>query len=256
MMHIKSPKEIELIRQSGDLAARTLVYIEQFLKPGISTQELNDLCHQFILKHGAIPAPLNYHGFPRSICTSRNEVVCHGIPNEKEKLKDGDIINIDVTTILNGMHGDVNKTFLIGNVPEAIKKLVKVTEQCLMESIKVVRPGARLGDIGACIQDIAHAQGYSVVRDFCGHGIGRNFHEEPQILHFGKKGSGAEMKEGMTFTIEPMINLGTHRCKVLSDGWTAVTLDGKCSAQFEHTIAVVAGGADILTLPLSAVEKI
>lgn len=237
------------MRQSGRLAAQTLDYIEPFVKPGVSTLELNDLCHQFIIARGAIPAPLNYQGYPKSICTSINEVVCHGIPSAKDVLKDGDIINVDVTTILNGYYGDVSKTFLVGQVSERKKKLVEVTYECLMKSIEVVKPGAQLGDIGAAIQEIAHRHQYSVVRDFCGHGIGTSFHEEPQVLHYGKKGTGLVLKAGMTFTIEPMINLGTHRCKVLADGWTAITVDRLDSAQFEHTLVVTPQGCDILTLP-------
>ena len=248
MITIKTKEEIELMRKSGRLAAETLNYLEKLLKPGMSTLEVNNICHDYILSHGAIPAPLNYKGFPKSVCTSINQVVCHGIPSDKLKLKDGDILNVDVTTILNGYYGDTNKTFLIGNVKPEIAKLVNVTRECLERAIAEVKPGARLGDIGAAIQEHAEKNGYSVVRDFCGHGIGRNFHEDPQILHFGKRGTGMVIKEGMTFTIEPMINLGTYKCRVLEDGWTAVTLDGKHSAQFEHTLAVTSDGVEILTL--------
>ena len=248
MITIKTKEQIELMRKSGRLAAETLDYLEKLLKPGMTTLEVNDLCHNFIIKHGAIPAPLNYKGFPKSVCTSINEVVCHGIPNSKEKIKDGDILNVDVTTILNGYYGDTNRTFLIGKVNPAVKKLVDVTKECLDLAIAVVKPGARLGDIGAVIQEHAEKNGYGVVRDFCGHGIGTSFHEDPQILHYGKRGTGMIIKEGMTFTIEPMINMGTYKCKVLPDGWTAVTLDGKHSAQFEHTIAVLSDRAEILTL--------
>jgi methionyl aminopeptidase len=245
---IKTKEEIELMRKSGRLAAETLNHLEKLLKPGMSTLEVNNICHDYILSHGAIPAPLNYKGFPKSVCTSINQVVCHGIPSDKVKIKEGDILNVDVTTILNGYYGDTNKTFLIGNVKPEIVKLVQVTKECLDYAIAEVKPGARLGDIGAAIQEHAEKNGYSVVRDFCGHGIGRNFHEDPQILHFGKRGTGMVIKEGMTFTIEPMINLGTYRCRVLDDGWTAVTLDGKHSAQFEHTLAVTKDGSEILTL--------
>lgn len=248
MITIKTPLEIDLMRKSGRLAAETLNYLEKLLKPGMSTLEINNLCHEYIIAHGAIPAPLNYKGFPKSVCTSINQVVCHGIPSDKDKIKDGDILNVDVTTILNGYFGDTNKTFLIGNVKPEIKKLVLITQECLTRAIAEVKPGARLGDIGAAIQEHAEKNGYSVVRDFCGHGIGKNFHEDPQILHFGKRGTGMVIKEGMTFTIEPMINLGTYKCKVLPDGWTAVTLDGKASAQFEHTLAVTKDGVEILTL--------
>lgn len=248
MISIKSSREIELMRATCKLASQTLEYIEPFVKPGVSTEELNTLCHEFILKNGAYPSPLNYHGFPKSVCTSLNEVICHGIPSKSDILKNGDILNIDVTTYLNKFHGDTNKTFLIGAVSDEVKKLVDVTYQCLREGIKVVRPGAHIGDIGAVIQEIAHSYGYSVVEDYCGHGIGREFHEAPQVVHVGVKGTGPEMKPGMTFTIEPMINLGTKEGKVLKDGWTVVTRDKKWSAQFEHTILVTPDGFEILTL--------
>ncbi|MDD0853513.1 type I methionyl aminopeptidase [Halobacteriovorax sp. GB3] len=248
MISIKSKREIELMRETSRLAASTLEYIEPFVKPGVTTEELNQLCHDYILKHGAYPSPLNYHGFPKSVCTSRNDVICHGIPNQKEVLQDGDILNIDVTTYLNKFHGDTNKTFLVGNVSDEVKKLVDVTYQCMREGINQVRPGAHIGDIGAIIQEIAHDQGYTVVEDYCGHGIGREFHEEPQVVHVGKRGTGPEIKPGMTFTIEPMINLGVKQSKVLKDGWTVLTRDGKWSAQFEHTILVTEDGHEILTL--------
>tara|TARA_R110002072_G_scaffold64203_2_gene159356 strand:+ start:199394 stop:200170 length:777 start_codon:yes stop_codon:yes gene_type:complete len=248
MISIKSSREIELMRQTCSLAKNTLGYIEQFIKPGVSTLELNDLCHEYILKHDAYPSPLNYHGFPKSVCTSLNEVICHGIPNKNDVLKDGDILNIDVTTYLNKFHGDTNKTFFVGNVSDETRKLVEVTYRCMREGINQVRPGAHIGDIGAIIQEIAHDNGYSVVEEYCGHGIGREFHEEPQVVHVGRKGTGAEIKPGMTFTIEPMINLGKRHCKLLSDGWTVVTKDKKFSAQFEHTILVTEAGHDILTL--------
>lgn len=248
MISIKSTREIELMRATSQLAAQTLEYIGPFVIAGISTEEINNLCHEFITKHGAYPSPLNYHGFPKSVCTSLNEVICHGIPSPKEILKEGDILNIDVTTYLNKFHGDTNKTFLIGNVAPEVKKLVDVTYQCMREAIKVVRPGGHIGDIGAVIQEIAHSHGYSVVEDYCGHGIGREFHEAPQVVHVGKRGTGAEMKPGMTFTIEPMINLGAKEGKVLKDGWTVVTRDKKWSAQFEHTILVTPDGHEILTL--------
>lgn len=248
MISIKSGREIELMRQTCSLAARTLEYIEPFVKPGVSTEELNKLCHDFIIQHDAYPSPLNYHGFPKSVCTSLNDVVCHGIPSKKDVLKDGDILNIDVTTYLNKFHGDTNKTFLVGNVSDEVKKLVDVTYTCMREGINQVRPGGHIGDIGAVIQQIARDHGYGVVEDYCGHGIGREFHEEPQVVHVGKRGTGPEMKPGMTFTIEPMINLGTKLSKVLKDGWTVLTKDGKWSAQFEHTILVTESGHEILTL--------
>lgn len=248
MISIKSAREIELMKATSKLAAQTLEYIAPFVVVGVSTEEINTLCHDFIIKHGAYPSPLNYHGFPKSVCTSLNEVICHGIPTKSEILKEGDILNIDVTTYLNKFHGDTNKTFLVGNVSPEVKKLVDVTYQCMREAIKVVRPGGHIGDIGAVIQEIAHAHGYSVVEDYCGHGIGREFHEAPQVVHVGKRGTGAEMKPGMTFTIEPMINLGVKEGKVLKDGWTVVTRDKKWSAQFEHTILVTPEGHEILTL--------
>ena len=248
MITIKSAREIELMKATGRLAAQTLEYIGPFVVPGVSTEELDKLCHDFIVKNGAYPSCLNYHGFPKSVCTSINEVICHGIPRKDEILKDGDILNIDVTTYLNKFHGDTNKTFLVGNVSDEVKKLVDVTYQCTREGIKTVRPGGRIGDIGAVIQEIAHSHGYSVVEDYCGHGIGREFHEAPQVVHVGKKGTGPEMKPGMTFTIEPMINLGKKEGRVLKDGWTVVTRDKKWSAQFEHTILVTPDGHEILTL--------
>ena len=248
MISIKSSREIELMRATCKLAKETMEYIAPFIKVGVSTEEINQLCHDFIVKNGAYPSPLNYHGFPKSICTSLNEVICHGIPSKNDILKDGDILNVDITTFLNKFHGDTNKTFLIGNVAPEIKKLVDVTYQCLMAGIQAVRPGGRIGDIGAAIMEIAHGNGYSIVEDYCGHGIGREFHEAPQVVHVGKKGTGPEMKPGMTFTIEPMINLGTKDCKVLKDGWTVITRDKKWSAQFEHTILVTETGFEILTL--------
>lgn len=248
MISIKSSREIELMRKTCSLAAQTLVYIGDFIKPGVSTEEINQICHDYIIKNGAYPSPLNYNGFPKSVCTSLNEVICHGIPSKKDVLKNGDILNVDITTYLNKFHGDTNKTFLVGDVPEPIVKLVEITYLCMREGIKQVRPGGRIGDIGAIIEEIAHDHGYSVVEEYCGHGIGREFHEEPQITHVGKRGTGAEMKPGMTFTIEPMINLGKRHCKLLNDGWTVITKDGKPSAQFEHTVLVTEAGYEILTL--------
>jgi methionyl aminopeptidase len=248
MISIKSSREIELMRQSCQLAAKTLTYLEGKLEIGMTTDDINDLCHEYITSHDAYPSPLNYHGFPKSLCTSLNHVICHGIPSQKDKLKDGDILNLDVTTYFKNFHGDTNKTFLIGNVAPELKKLVEVTYECMMAGIEVSKPGARLGDIGAIIEEIAHDNGFSVVHEYCGHGIGREFHEEPQVLHYGKKGTGIELKPGMTFTIEPMINLGQRYCKVLKDEWTVVTKDKKPSAQFEHTILITESGSEILTL--------
>ena len=250
MISIKSKREIKLMEETCKLARSVLEYIEPHVKAGVSTLELNDLCHEYIIDHNAYPSPLNYHGFPKSVCTSLNEVICHGIPNQKDVLKNGDILNIDVTNRLNKFHGDTNKTFLIGEVDPKVRALVEVTYKCMREGIKQIRPGGRIGDIGAVIQEMAHGYGYSVVEEYCGHGIGREFHEEPQVVHVGKKGTGPEMKPGMTFTVEPMINLGERQSRTLDDGWTAVTRDGLASAQFEHTILVTEEGLGhkILTL--------
>lgn len=236
------------MRKTCTLASEVLEFIEPHVKVGVSTLELNDLCHEYITSKGAYPSPLNYHGFPKSICTSLNDVICHGIPSKKDVLSEGDILNIDITTYLNKFHGDTNKTFLVGEVDSESKKLVDVTYQCMWEGIKQVRPGNHIGDIGAVIQEMAHGFGYSVVEEYCGHGIGREFHEEPQVVHVGKRGTGPEIKPGMTFTIEPMINLGKRHCRLLKDNWTVVTKDGKYSAQFEHTILVTEDGFDVLTL--------
>lgn len=250
MVILKTDAEIEIMREVGLLAAQTLEMISPHIKPGVTTAELNDLCHDFTIENGAIPAPLNYHGFPKSICTSINSVVCHGIPSKKQKLKDGDIINVDVTPILNGFHGDTSKTFFVGKVSDPARKLVETTKECLDLAISIVRPGARLGDIGAIIQEHAEKNGYSVVRDFVGHGIGRGFHEAPQVQHFGTKGRGIRLEKGMVFTIEPMINMGKPKTIVKSDGWTAVTADNSLSAQFEHTIAIKSSGETVILTAL------
>lgn len=245
---IKTPDDIAKMRIAGRLAAQVLEMIEEHVKVGVTTDELNTLCHNYIVDvQQAIPAPLNYNGFPKSICTSVNHVVCHGIPNDKP-LKDGDIINIDITVIKDGYFGDTSKMFLVGNTPEWANRLCQVTQECLYKGIEMVRPGTRLGDIGAVIQQHAESNGYSVVREYCGHGIGTVFHEEPQILHYGKAGTGLELKEGMTFTIEPMINLGKKETRLLGDGWTAITKDRKLTAQWEHTLVVTADGYEIFTL--------
>lgn len=248
MISIKSSREIELMRKTCTLAKETLEYIAPFVVEGVTTEYLNKLCHDYIVEHEAIPSPLNYHGFPKSICTSLNHVICHGIPSEKDILKNGDILNIDVTTYLNSFHGDTNQTFFVGEVTPAVKKLVDITYLCLREGIKKVRPDGRLGDIGAVIEEMAHDHGYSVVEEYCGHGIGREFHEEPQVVHYGEAGTGVIMKPGMTFTIEPMINIGKRHCRVLKDNWTVITKDKSLSAQFEHTILVTDTGFEILTL--------
>lgn len=248
MISIKSAREISLMKESCQLAAKTLNYIGDKLEIGMTTEDVNTLCHDFITAHGAYPSPLNYNGFPKSVCTSLNEVICHGIPSKKDKLKDGDLLNIDVTTYLNKFHGDTNRTFFIGNVSPELRNLVKVTYECMMAGIEVCKPGARLGDVGHIIEEMAHDNGYSVVHEYCGHGIGREFHEDPQVLHYGERGTGVELKPGMTFTIEPMINLGKRHCKLLKDGWTVITKDKKPSAQFEHTILITEEGYEILTL--------
>jgi methionyl aminopeptidase len=247
MITIKSAREIEVMKEACKMAAKTLHFLGKNLKIGMSTEDINKMCHDYTIKRGGIPATLGYHGFPKSLCTSLNEVICHGIPSEKDFLKDGDILNLDVTTIWKGFHGDTNATFLIGNVKPEVQKLVEVTRECLVRGISVCRPGARTGDIGAVIEEYAHDNGFTVVHEYCGHGIGRKFHEEPQITHFGKKGTGPEMRPGMTFTIEPMINLGKRFCKVLDDEWTVVTKDKSWSAQFEHTILITESGHEILT---------
>ncbi len=245
-MVIRNDEELEGVRRSGKLAAQTLQYVGSFVKEGVTTQELNDIVHDFTLAHGAYPSPLYYSGFPKSVCTSINEVICHGIP-ENRKLKDGDIINIDVTVFLDGFHGDTSAMFMVGNVDERTRLLVDTTKECLDRAIAVVSPKARLGDIGYAIQSLAESRGFSVVREFCGHGIGREFHEDPHVLHYGKPGQGIKLREGMVFTIEPMLNMGVAGMKILDDQWTAVTLDGKPSAQFEHMICVNARGCEVLT---------
>lgn len=244
---LKSARDIEKLRVAGKLAAQLLVYLEPFIKPGITTEEIDRLTDEWTTRHGAVSAPFGYKGFPKHVCTSVNQVICHGIPNKKQILKDGDIINIDVTPILDGYYGDTSKTFLVGNASQKARSLVATTCECLMLGIAEVKPGARVGDIGAAIQAHAESRGFSVVRDFVGHGIGRIFHTEPSIPHYGLRGKGLRLRPGMVFTIEPMINEGTWEAVVLSDGWTAVTKDGKLSAQFEHTVAVTETGVEILT---------
>jgi methionyl aminopeptidase len=246
---IKTQPEIEKMRKSCLLAAATLVMIEPHVKAGVSTGRLDKLCHEYILDAGAIPAPLNYRGFPKSICTSINEVVCHGIPRNGQVLRDGDIINVDVTTIVDGFHGDTSATFFVGKVGEQARHVTEVSRRCLELGIAVVRPGARIRDIGGAIEDHAHVEGCSVVRDYCGHGIGRQFHAEPQVPHYRARGPNPRLRAGMTFTIEPMINLGTWQTRTLSDGWTVKTRDGRLSAQFEHTLLVTDDGVEILTDP-------
>ncbi len=236
------------MRAAGRLAAETLDMITPEVKPGITTEQLDRLCHDYIVDHGAIPAPLNYRGFPKSICTSVNHVVCHGIPSAEKRLAEGDIINIDVTVIVDGWHGDTSRMFYVGKPSVKARRLVETTYEAMMRGIEIVKPGAHLGDIGQAIQSYAEAQRFSVVRDFCGHGLGQVFHDAPSVLHYGRAGTGVELREGMFFTIEPMINAGRYDVKVLQDGWTAVTRDTKLSAQFEHSIGVTASGYEIFTL--------
>ncbi len=244
---IKTNEEQNKMRRAGRLAAQVLEMIVEYVKPGATTGELNRICHDYIVNtQDAVPAPLNYRGFPKSICTSVNHVVCHGIPGEK-KLKDGDIINIDITVIKDGYHGDTSKMFLVGNPGIAARRISEVAQQALNIGIDLVRPGVRLGDIGHAIQQHVEASGFSVVREYCGHGIGREFHEDPQVLHYGSPGKGLELKSGMTFTIEPMINAGKRQVKLLPDGWTVVTKDHSLSAQWEHTVLVSDSGHEVLT---------
>jgi len=251
MIKLKSREEIEAMKPACRHAADTLIMIESHIRPGITTDEINELVHDFTIKAGATPAPLNYHGFPKSVCTSVNHVVCHGIPSPK-KLTEGDIVNVDVTSIIDGWYGDTSKTFYVGEPKVKARKIVEVARQALEIGIAAVRPGATLGDIGHAIQSYVEGEKCSVVREYCGHGIGRGFHEEPQVLHYGKPGTGLELKAGMVFTIEPMVNLGKPQIKLLGDGWTVVTRDKSLSAQFEHTLAVTDAGYEILTLPTTA----
>lgn len=245
---IKTHEEIERMREAGRLAAEVLDMITPHVRKGVTTNDLDRLCHDYIVnEQQAIPAPLNYHGFPRSICTSLNNQVCHGIPGDK-KLKDGDVVNVDITVIKDGFHGDTSQMFFVGEPSIQARRLTEVARECLYLGIREVRPGARLGDIGHVIQKHAEAHNYSIVREYCGHGIGRLFHEDPQVLHYGNPGSGLILEQGMTFTIEPMVNAGKRHVKVLPDGWTVVTKDRSLSAQWEHTLLVTAEGCEILTL--------
>lgn len=243
---IKTPREIEKMRVVGQLAARTLEAVGKIIRPGLTTQEIDDFVHKDTLERQCIPAPLNYRGFPKSCCTSVNEVVCHGIPGSYV-LRDGDIVNVDVTHIFEGFHGDTSATFYVGTPSPQARHVTEVARRCLDIGIAQVKPGARIGDIGAAIQQFAEAKGCSVVEQFVGHGIGLRFHEEPQVSHVGQWGRGPRIKTGMTFTIEPMINLGTWQVQILQDEWTAVTADGQLSAQFEHTLLVTPTGVEILT---------
>ncbi|PIE37938.1 MAG: type I methionyl aminopeptidase [Gammaproteobacteria bacterium] len=246
---IKTPEEIEKMRVAGALAAQTLEMIRPYVKPGVTTGELDRICHNYITQDlGGIPAPLNYNGFPKSICTSVNDVICHGIPSDTKKLKNGDIINIDVTVIKDGYHGDTSIMVPVGKIPSHADRLIKVTQECLYLALELVKPGTTLGDIGHVIQRHAEKHYYSVVREYCGHGIGKVFHEDPQVLHYGRPGTGLALQSGMTLTIEPMINAGKRHTKLnKKDGWTVTTKDGRLSAQWEHTLCVTDTGCEVLT---------
>ena len=245
---IKTPEEITKMRIAGKLASEVLEMITPFVKEGVTTEDLDKICHDYMVnEQDAYPAPLNYHGFPKSICTSINHVVCHGIPADK-KLKKGDILNIDVTVKKDGYHGDTSKMFMVGEVSVMASKLVEVTHECLWKGIEMIKPGNHFGDIGSVIEKHAKSFGYSIVDEFCGHGIGKDFHEAPQVMHHGKTATGPEIKEGMIFTIEPMINVGKRKVSIMKDRWTAVTKDRSLSAQWEHTILVTKDGYEVLTL--------
>ena len=251
---IHSPEDFAGMRRAGQLAAQTLDMIAPHVRPGVTTAALDALCHEFILAHGAVPAPLNYRGFPKSICTSINHVVCHGIPGDRQ-LIDGDVLNIDVTVVLDGWHGDSSRMFAAGPPSTKAHKLIDVTYEALMRGVAAVKPGATLGDIGHAIQVYVEANRFSVVRDFCGHGIGRRFHEAPNILHFGRSGEGPVLQSGMFFTVEPMVNAGRPEVKVLDDGWTAVTRDRSLSAQFEHMVGVTENGCEVFTFSPAGLHK-
>lgn len=245
---IKPPEEQQKMRVAGRLAADVLDMIEPHVQAGVTTDELDRICHDFIVDvQQSIPANVGYHGFPKTLCTSVNHVVCHGIPNDK-KLKNGDIVNIDVTVIRDGFHGDTSRMYFVGKPPVLAERLVRVAHDAMWSAIKLVRPGARLGDIGHAIQQHTEGENFSVVREYCGHGIGRIYHEDPQVLHYGQPGTGTVLREGMTFTIEPMINAGKRHVQLLKDGWTVVTKDHSLSAQWEHTVLVTADGHEVLTL--------
>ena len=247
-INLKTPDQISKMHIAGQLAAEVLEMIGSFVIPGVSTEELDSKCYEYIVnEQNAIPANIGYNGFKKTICSSVNQVICHGIPSEKKILKDGDILNIDVTVLYDGWHGDTSKMFLVGKTKPHNERLVRIAQECLYKAIEIVKPGACLGDLGAVIQEHAEKNHYSVVEDYCGHGIGRVYHEDPQILHYGKFGKGIELREGMCFTVEPMINQGSKYTKILSDGWTVETKDGRNSAQWEHTLAVTSSGVEVLT---------
>lgn len=249
-IHIKTTEDVSRMRIAGKLASEVLEMIGPHVQPGVSTGELDRICHQYIVEQQhAVPAPLNYNGFPKSICTSVNNVICHGIPSDTKVLKSGDILNIDITVIKDEYHGDTSKMFCVGDVPDHAQRLIRITQECLYKAIAIVKPGITLGDIGHVIQQHGEAHNYSIVREYCGHGIGRIFHEEPQVLHYGNPHTGTRVVEGMTFTIEPMLNAGTRYTKLSNkDGWTVTTKDRRLSAQWEHTLAVTGDGCEVLTL--------
>ena len=248
-VNLKTPEEIAKMRIAGRLAAEVLDMIGAHVKPGVTTEELDRICHDYIVNvQGTIPANVGYRGYPKTLCTSVNNVICHGIPNEAKVLKDGDIVNIDVTVIKDGWHGDTSRMYYVGTPSVMARRLVEVTREAMWRGIRAVKPGATLGDIGHAIQRWVEDHGYSVVREYCGHGVGQEMHEEPQVLHYGRPGEGAVLREGMVFTIEPMVNQGDSRIKTKKDGWTVVTRDKKLSAQWEHTVAVTANGFEVLTL--------
>jgi methionyl aminopeptidase len=246
---IKTPAEQEQMRVAGRLAADVLDMIGPYIVPGVTTEELNVRCHDFIVNvQKAVPAPLNYRGFPKSICTSVNHVVCHGIPSPDKRLKQGDIINVDITVIKDGWHGDTSRMFAVGKIAPAAQRLIDITHEAMWTGIRQIRPGARLGDLGAAIQAFVEPQHLTIVREYCGHGIGRIFHEDPQVLHYGERGRGVELVSGMTFTVEPMVNAGKRHVRLLPDGWTVITKDHALSAQWEHTVLVTDTGYEVLTL--------
>ena len=251
---IHKPADFDGMRAAGRLAAETLDHLTPFIRTGVTTGMLDEVCHEFIVARGATPAPLNYRGFPKSICTSINHVVCHGIPGDR-KLVDGDVLNIDITVVLDGWHGDTSRMFAAGTPSTRASRLMDVTYEALMRGVRAVRPGATLGDIGHAIQTYVEAARFSVVRDFCGHGIGRRFHEAPNVLHFGRPGDGPVLRPGMFFTIEPMVNAGRPEVKVLDDGWTAVTRDRSLSAQFEHMVGVTEDGVEVFTYSPAGFHK-
>jgi len=251
---IKSPAQQDQMRTAGRLAAEVLDMIGPYVVPGVTTDELNTRCHEYIVNvQQAVPAPLNYRGFPKSICTSVNHVVCHGIPSPDKRLKQGDIVNVDVTVIKDGWHGDTSRMYAVGKIAPAAQRLIDITHEAMWIGIRQVRPGAHLGDIGAAIQGFVEPQHLSIVREYCGHGIGQIFHEDPQVLHYGERGSGIQLVPGMTFTVEPMVNVGKRHVRLLPDGWTVITKDHSLSAQWEHTVLVTDAGYEVLTL--GAVER-